>query len=372
MLAGRRVNLERSIGVVILVTAVLISSGCHRMRQHLGPQTIAADRMPYNNAVAESWKQQTLLNIVKLRYVETPFFIDVPQIVSGYGLDRTVSTTLGLQAAPNLNIPDDERFLGLFNLNAAYSDRPTISYSPQTSSQFVVNLATPLPPIAVLSLIESGYATDTALRLSLQSLNGFRNKTASDGVFRPADPEFLWAIDVLERARDSGEFGIQIVRDNRSSESANIQIGDNVSDPQLAADLLQLKEMLGLESNAQAIEVEYGDTPTRPNQIAMKTRPIYLVLRDLSPFVEVPAEHIAEGRAMPFDTSGEENPPILVQCGCERPADCFTAVCYRDYWFWIDQGHLESKRTFNYLLVMLALADTGPKQAQPTVTIQAN
>ena len=67
--------------------ALLSSAG----RQHIGPGTIVDDRIPYNEAVVTSWKQQTLLNIVRLRYMDVPEFIDVSSVVSGYGLDRTAT-----------------------------------------------------------------------------------------------------------------------------------------------------------------------------------------------------------------------------------------------------------------------------------------
>src|SRR4051812_25550047 len=73
------------VGFALLGAMVL--TGC----AHLGPSTVAVDRFDYSTAIADSWKQQTLLNIVKLRYMDLPVFVDVASIVSGYSMQTGVN-----------------------------------------------------------------------------------------------------------------------------------------------------------------------------------------------------------------------------------------------------------------------------------------
>ena len=46
-----------------IALVILLLGGC----SNFGPKTVPRDRFDYNTAIADSWKEQTLLNIVKLR-----------------------------------------------------------------------------------------------------------------------------------------------------------------------------------------------------------------------------------------------------------------------------------------------------------------
>lgn len=89
----------RSLRIVTVVLLLSITVGCGS----IGPTTVNRDRFDYITAISESWKQQTLLNIVKLRYADVPAFMEVGQVISGYELEGTLSAggTLGDKAWRN-------------------------------------------------------------------------------------------------------------------------------------------------------------------------------------------------------------------------------------------------------------------------------
>jgi hypothetical protein len=60
-----------------------------------GPRSMDRDQLNYGNSIGENWKNQMLANIVKIRYVDMPVFVDVGSIVSGYSLSATVNGNLG-------------------------------------------------------------------------------------------------------------------------------------------------------------------------------------------------------------------------------------------------------------------------------------
>jgi hypothetical protein len=96
-------------------------SGC----AGIGPHTVARDRFEYTGAISDSWKQQMLYNIVKIRYGDTPVFLDVASVINSYSLATSVNVG-GSVATP---LQSNSNTLSAGGLGT-YTDTPTITYSP--------------------------------------------------------------------------------------------------------------------------------------------------------------------------------------------------------------------------------------------------
>src|SRR6188472_739605 len=116
---GRRSHYLAATKLGLCLVAAAMFAGC----AHLGPSSVAVDRFDYSTAIADSWKQQTLLNIVKLRYMDLPVFMDVASIVSGYSMQTGVNVNGTLSSEKS--VQGDFASVGG---QAIYTDRPTITY----------------------------------------------------------------------------------------------------------------------------------------------------------------------------------------------------------------------------------------------------
>jgi hypothetical protein len=209
--------------------------------------------------------------------------------------------------------------------------------------------------------------------LTLDAINGIQGRTVSGGEVRPASPEFQRIVQIIRKAQLSGHVGMRIEVGKDKKESLVMFFRDPDINPELAAELNEVRKLLRIDPAQRVANIVYGATRGEGGQVTMATRSLFRVLTVLAASVQVPDVHLAEGRAPPLGGDlAQDQPRFVVWSGPKRPKDCFIATCYRGHWFWIDDRDFESKRTMAYLMVLLALADTGTKEPVPFLTIQAN
>jgi hypothetical protein len=339
----------------------------------LGPTTVNRDRFDYITAISESWKKQTLLNIVKLRYADTPVFLEVGQVISGYEVEGTLSAggAIGSKTAPGA--------LGDFvNLGASgrYLDRPTVTYAPLTGPDFIKTMMTPFPPSAVMFLIEAGWPVDVVIRAGVQAINGLRNHKG--GLLgHPPDPEFVELVKLLRRIQQAGAMGISLQRDKDSQEATMFIFHTRRLTPELATDVAAVKQMLRIKPDVNELRITYGADALGEKELALQTRSGYQVMIELASLVTAPPAHVADHRTIAGDLKPADGKPVLpplvaIQSGVEEPADAFVRVRYRDHWFWIDDRDFQSKRVLSFLMVLFTLSETGQRLQQPILTIRTN
>ena len=347
-----------------MIIACMVSvAGC----ASIGPRTIPRDRSNYINSIATSWKTQTLLNIVKLRYADTPVFLEVAQIVSGYTLEGKLAAEADLSDFQNSVVLGAE---------GRFVDRPTITYSPLSGDNFVRKLLAPIPPSAVLSLIQSGWPADLVMRTTVQAVNGRRNQSGTEPRQSPGDEDFYYLIDLLREIQQSGAFGMRIEQRDDEKDTTVLFFYHETLDPNVAIIIASLKKLLGLDPHVQRYKIAYGAIPSGTDEIAILTRSAIQIMMEIASYIEVPKEHLESNRtqqtaAVQTDIEAEVIPLIRIKSGTERPADPFVEVRYEDYWFWIEANEFASKRVFTFLMLILMVSETGQGGKLPVLTIPA-
>jgi hypothetical protein len=344
----------------------LVFCGCHS----LGPGSVARDRFDYSASIGESWKRQTLLNIVKLRYLDPPIFVDVGQIVSGYQLQTGAS--IGGQIASEHAVQGNSLTLGAAG---TFTDRPTITYTPLTGNKFIKGLMTPLSPESVFFTIQSGWPADAVLFVTVGEMNGLENQSASIAGVTPPSPEFLRAIQLMRKIQLSDAVAMRIKQDAEKQQTSILTFRSQNISPETLNDIHELRTLLHLDPDAPEIRLAFGATGVDNKEVALLTRSILQQMTIMASQVDVPPEDVAQGRASAgWETvTNAASLPRLVRIRSSKtePKDAFVAIPYRGNWFWIDDRDLKSKRTFSFMMLLFTLADTGKEEPLPLITIPA-
>ena len=349
----------------LYLAAAAMFAGC----APLGPKSIAVDRFDYSSSIADSWKQQTLLNIVKLRYMDLPVFVDVSSIVAGYSMQTgvTVNGVLSSERAVQGNYLSGGG-------QAVYTDRPTITYVPLTGEKFLRGLITPIDPKTIFFMLQTGYAADFILGLTVESINGVRNRSIAGGATREADPDFVRALTLMREVQAAGAVGMQVELGKANNQTAVVFFRRDDIPADVLAKVVEVRRLLKLSPEPQKFALTYSPVRGTANELAVDSRSMLQIMQAFASYMDVPQVHLDAHRAIPTFEPGAPKSPrdrVRIYSGKDKPPDTFAAVLYRDHWFWVDDGDLQTKRALTAVMFFFTLAETGGTEKLPLITIPA-
>lgn len=337
--------------------------------QMLGPTALSQGFRSYNEVMAQASDEQLLLNVVRSRYRDAPYFLDVAGI--------TASTTLSANASfgAEVNTVGSNKLLKP-GAGVGYSETPTISYVPLEGAPFLKRLLSPIPLEVVLVLSQSGWNAERLLGIAVERVNDLDNAARASGPTPPAAP-------ASRQFRRFAELWGLLQRKDR------IQLGANPENtreilvrfaPEPYYDeVVEIKRMLGLPVDRDVFRIGQNFLDASPGLIKIRTRSLMSVLFYLSQTVQVPEEHRRKGLVTlthrddghEYDWTESIGRLFSVRASATRPKDAYLAVPYRNYWYYIADDDLEAKTTF-LLIDQLFNLQGGQSQAQlPTLTIPA-
>lgn len=335
--------------------AMLALAGC----AGVPPSNVTTSRMDYGQAIAESWKQQTLTNVVRLRYADAPVFLDVATVINSSSVGGKVT---GSAELPERTLPNVLQF----GAEGTWSNTPTVTYQPLLGDRFTRSMLQPVPPAAVFQLLQSGWPADLVFNTVITSINGLRNESSGVG----ADAEYHELVAALLRIQRAGALAIRIEPRKDSSAIVMVMRHEGASSA-ILDDARRVRELLRIDEGVREFEIGFGLLPRSRTEVAVITRSMLELLLQLGFGIDIPRTHAEQGRVLPGrHQAGEPQGRGLVRIrsGTKAPADAYAAVTYKNHWYWIEDD-IASKRIFTFLLILSSLAETGQGHVSPIVTV---
>ena len=408
-----------SISLLALCAGVILScSGCS-----LGPRSLMHSRLRYNDAVKTTSEQQLLLNIVRLRYVDTPSSLaissiaDQQEVVAGLGLvPFFMSAGAGDVGSYRNSILPQAQLTG--------TTRPTLSYTPLDDEEFTRRLFSPISLEGAAYLSKTTWPISTVFRLYLENLNWVSNAETASGP-TPAEPPdyatFLEGVQSLQRLQDrklitlfteereeavsstfapdennvkntidsvqnnlelkSSKAGVSLIRRKKQQV---LRVDPHINDD---GDWLVFCNAFKLNPNvrtfdltAEKLDPFLKDMPqTGLETLDLETRSLLQVLFFVAHGVDVPREHLLSGVApRTNDFNGglfnwqQVLGGLFRVCSVKskkRPDCAHVAVQYKGYWYYIDERDRDTKATFALLLEVSRLELESSKSKAPILTL---
>ena len=351
-------RLIRFLSLLTLTFVLTLAAGCGS----IGPRTMDKDQLDYGDSIANNWKNQMLSNIVKLRFVDMPVFVDVGSIVAGYSMESQVSGRLGF--SDSFTGSDSQ---GL-SAGGKFTDRPTITYMPKTGDDYLRSLLAPVEPKNLLALIQAGYNAEMLFTWSIEAINGVQNYSGTEKTRLDPDPEFYELAGLMSEMQSLGAVAWQFDTNPDTGHDVLLIMRSDGMDEEIIKKRHRIAEIIGLDASIDEYRVVYAPTRISSDTLAIQTRSVIQTLSAMSRFIDIPAE-LTNQATVGFKLDGIHKRPFQVYSAEDKPDDYFAAIKYRGYWYWIENTDIVSKRVFTLMLFLTTLTNNTGDDIGPVLTI---
>ncbi len=304
-----------------LAALLLLTWGCT-----MHTQAIRRDFSDYNQTIHYNDSQQMLLNLVRLKYRETPLFMEVGALSASY--DASGSFELGAGRISDSNVISGE-------IGGRFAARPTITYTPLAGEMYVKRVLAEIGGDTFVLLVHSGWPVDVLSHVMVEKLAGAVNNEDD-----PTYERFNELVSALRQAQEKD--GLRFV--NEEGQGIKMEIQTTRGD------------LFGGSASEEA----------RSYRLPVSEF-LFRSLLDLMFFLgkntEVPEDHLDQVR------SGRSNGWLNIRHHAGRPDDALVSVLHNGYYFSIARNDIRSKDTFALLKLLFALQAGDVETVQPVLTL---
>ncbi|HTF33832.1 MAG TPA: hypothetical protein VK714_09060 [Myxococcota bacterium] len=319
---------------------------------------------------------EMLLNVVRLRYNDSPLFLELGAVVAQYTYDASFNASGQLEAGAST---------ATLGTGLAYGEHPTVTYTPLSGEDFAERMLAPIPLDSLMLFEQAGWSAERLLLVGVQRVNDVYNARSATGPTPSRGPDYETFADFaerFERLRLAGLIGVNWERKEHETDPPGRDPHFWLRSPQdpgspLVEDLAIVRRYLGLEPGRDDFRLTAFPFRRQPNEVGIRCRSLLGVLYFLSQAVQLPGDHLRAGlgtvteddRGQPFDWSKVTAKVMSIHSQKERPDNAYVAVQHRGWWFFIADDDQSSKATFSLLNILFSLQSASGKGKSPLLTL---
>lgn len=365
---------------------LLCVSGCS-----MGPKTFKGNRFDYNVMLQRSKSEEIVLNLVRARYWEPPFFLQVGSISSSFGY----SFNMGASAALTNNLRNSAPGIDTYSpsLGTRISESPTVTYAPLQGEEAIRRLQTEMSLEHFLILTRTGFDINSLMWTTVARIGDLNNFDPSRPLTDSMRENYVKFLDLARILRDlqaKGNLEFIRVGENKNGDNEGLRMQLRFLDRSRAE---KFEGLLGinprrtvLPDKSVVIRIELTTVrdltalrggATECPKVPVRLKSFFQMLYDFSGFVEVAQRDLKKKIARPFSPpagnlasrSGLHSGLIRIKTAQTPPSSAYVKIAYRGRYFYINDEDYNSKAYLMLLESVFSLLSGDIKSVKPLITI---